>query len=399
MTYRKTLEEPVAQAPGILAWHDTLQNWFNAKNKVTAQLEDSQFGGEVGGSWSTALQNAINEIEQTEPGIMGGQIQVYPDQHRLNSTVTLTGKKSIGIVGAGGPSHIDGGAGFGASFYAGTSGMTMIQHAATSGLNHWGPYFEGINFVSNLFQNTTLVDLQSVNHWKFRRCSFNYGGTQLKVDGRLDLGAGGDASYGHLDDVTFSHYTNYGLYIVSGQCKAHDLKWFEGVSGSWAIRLDGQVANATFLGLKLDTLANGVWCKGYANVFYGLHCEGSAIGLRLDKDAAVGFSGHDNEVYNLHTTFRGAGEVGVDVTTAVSGYNAIHGYYWQGTGAATITDPNGKLLVSGLNDGSGDILGGAILKLPNRNADPPTPTNGAVFYAKAGRAWVKGTDGVARQIT
>jgi hypothetical protein len=390
------------------AWTHPVRDWINAKNQATVQLEDRQFGTlpGTGADWGPRLNAIINEIEQTDP-LVGATIQCYPEQKKISTTVdAFTGKKYIAFESASkGSNSLFASRGYGASFYTGTSGMTMFRHGpppSTNGLNHWGPFFDGITFASGDFPtNTTLLLIEAANYWGLRDCAFAYGNVQLKIDSRLDINSGYDASYGHLNRVVFNHYNSRGLHMVNGMVKATDLSWHQGVTGSWGMQLDGDVANAAFFGLKWDTLANGLLCRGYANSFFHCAMEGALVALRLEKDPAVSYSCQANRFFDLHTTFRGAaGEIGVQVDTDVTGYNTVVEHLpWgsPGAGGAVIQDPNGNLRI--LTDSYIDGNGPMIREL-ERFAAPPTPPAGVgLLYYRSGAWRVMHSDGVERSIT
>lgn len=376
------------------AWTHPVRDWVNAKNQVTIQLEDRQFGAlpAAGADWGPRLNTIINQIEQTPP-YTGATIECYPEAKKISTTVELGGKKYIGIRSA---SHASGGifagTGYGASFYMGTSGMTMFKHTNQGSVNHWGPFFEGITFSAEDFPTTgTLVLLENVNQYGFRDCVWIKGATQLAIS---DVGVG-DAAYGLLERTTFTDYSSVGLDLRNGSMlKSYDLKAFNGVAGSWAIKLAGAALQCKFFGIKLDTLAGGLWNKGHLNSFYGFSGEGCSVHLRQDKDTTIAYSGQLNRYYDVNTSFRNtAGEVGVDVTSDVNGYNMIVGYNPWGTlgaGGSAFNDPNGKMMVMSDNWHDGN---GPLLYLPSRAAHPGTPPAGAFVYAFGGELWGKDTGG------
>ena len=140
--------------------------------------------------------------------------------------------------------------------------------------------------------------------------------------------------------------------------------------------------------------------KGSYNGFFHLKFEGALVGLRQDKDTSVSFSGEKNRYYDLGTTFRGAaGEVGIDVTSNVTQFNAVYGYIFGGTpgsGGAVLNDPNGLLMV--VSDEWIDGMG-PILKMPARFAAPAAPGAGGLMYFRAGAWRVRNGAGAEQTIT
>lgn len=410
MAFARTLAQPVSGATGVIAWHDSLQDWFNAHNSAYAHVEDPQFGGEVSGSWHTAFQNAYNAVDQdlADSGQYGGTVLVGPRRYGFTAEVECNSRKAIGFLGASlGRSILDESRGWGSAVYAKTASMRLFDADASAGaVNHWGPFFQNMTFSGVDHKTTaTLVRILNTNHWGFHNCAFTWGNDQLYVD--FDATPGGDpgatdASYGHLSRVTFSNYNNRGLRLLGGQCKAYDLQFFldpvaTGVgASSWAIETGGYVANAVFEGLKLDTLANGIWSKGYANTYSDIGIEGATVALRIDKDAGVSFSGHDNVYREIHCTGRDAGDFGIDITST-AGINRIDGFYHQGyTGTQFFADASGgKWWGTGMFTDSE----APITKLPNRTSHPSTPVGGAYLYAIGGELWAKDTAGQQVQQT
>src|SRR5215217_6170752 len=133
MVYARTLVDPTAAQPGVLAYADAVREWFNAFNGCYAHIEDPQFGGQQSGSWHTALQNAINAIEQdtsntgTDSASMGGTVLFNPHRYRFTAGVNLATKWDIRFLGTGGQDSLSGGGGFGTSLYCATNGMTLFN--------------------------------------------------------------------------------------------------------------------------------------------------------------------------------------------------------------------------------------------------------------------------------
>lgn len=394
-SYYRDLPLAIAQQGDPVSWANGLAEWFDVFNRVETHIEDPKHGGAVGGSWTQALQNAIDSIEQADPGVMGGIVRAGPRQYGFAGPVNYSNKKLIGIVGTGGRSSgIEGNRGFGGtSFYCMTSGMTLLNVDASGlAVNHWGPFWERINFNSVDFQNTTLVKIQNTNHFALVNCSFNYGLNQLVIDARIDLSAAGDASYGYLANTRFAHYSGRGVLLTSGQVKAYDTVWFNDLTGGWGVEVGGYAANAEWFGGKFDSPGGGIWDKGYANDYYGFGMESTNPGFRLDKDAAVAFSGHHRNLYGIKCTGHAGTEVGIDHTTS-AGYDFLNGYVHQGL-ATPIADSSGKLMVVTAADAAGEPL----IKLPNRTGDPATPVSGAVLYALGGVLKTRDATGAIRSL-
>lgn len=399
MGYGRTIPLAVQGAGDPVAWANEVREWFLPYTGLYVHIEDPDFGGEVGGSWHTALQNAVNRIEQddTDPaGTYGGTVILGPRRYGLTAEVEISARKALRILGSGGGrSATDESRGFGSALYAKTAGMRIIDCDSSGGaVNHHGPLFENVTF-SGVDQKTTatLVRILNTNHWGFLNCAFIWGNDQVYVD--FDATPGGDpgaadVSYGVMLRCSFWNYNNRALRLLGGQGKFYDLQFFGGAAGSWAIETGGYSANAVFQGLKLDVGNNGIWSKGYANSFCNIGVEGAEVALRIDKDPGVTFSGHDNLFQEIHCTGRTSTAIGIDITST-AGINRIDGFYHQGyTGTNFFQDASGgKWWGTGMFTDSD----APIMKLPNRSGHPPTPQGGVYLYAIGGEGYMKDTGG------
>jgi hypothetical protein len=402
VVYARTLAQPVAATTGAISWHDSLQDWFNAMNGACVHLEDPQFGGEVSGSWHTALGNVRDAIEQDEVGdggALGATILHGPRRYGFTQEVEWGTKRAIKFQGVAGRSSVDGGRGFGTAYYAKTASQRILDFDNSAGaVNHWGPLFVDMNF-NGVLQPTTadLVRIFNCNHWGFTRCSFNYGRNLLQIGVRAAGGDPGalDSSYGLMEHVNFNNYTNRGWLMDVGQCAGLGINFNSSTSGAWGMEVGPYVANMGLYKLKTDGIANGIWNKGYANLYSMVNAESSKIGFQFDRDTGVGFSGANNVLHEYHATGSIGDEVGLRITANVNAYNEIQGYLHQGLG--TILDD----LSGGWWFGHGRFFDSEapIWKFPSRTTHPPTPARGAYMYAIGGEMWMKDTAGQQVQQT
>jgi|SRR5215217_2699723 len=381
------------------AFAQPLVKWANVQNRAYVHIEHPKYGGEVSGSWHTALTNAINDIEQstqntgTDSAQHGGTVLFGPHRYRFTAGVNIATKNNLRFVGTAGKDSISGGAGFGTSLYCATNGMTLFNLDNSAGsVNHWGPTFENLNFNAIWAPTgTKFIVISNVNHGLIRNCSFNAGSRQVENIG--GGGAGGDTSYWRIEWSTFAAYSDIALIPPVGTITA--VNFFNGTSGSWAIKTGSGYANALIKHVKVDSTANGVWVQGYKAVYEDLQLEATAIGLRIDKDTAVAFSGEHNVFREVHCTGRLGTETAIQITSNVSNFNRIDGFSHSGVG--TILDDQSGGDWWGVGQWNDD--GPPYLKLPRRyfGATPGTPANGAyIWVGTDGYVRFKGTDGVEK---
>jgi hypothetical protein len=100
----------------------------------------------------------------------GGPLVCPPGIFDFGTTIDLTSRPAIWLIGAKAASHNDT---MGTVFRTRTNGMTLMK-VGTGALIHTGPTIDGLHFQSKTGQTGyTLTEIDTVNRWRLDRCAWD----------------------------------------------------------------------------------------------------------------------------------------------------------------------------------------------------------------------------------
>jgi hypothetical protein len=257
-------------------------------------------GAPTGGNDGPLLQAALDSLPST-----GGLLVIPRAVYSIQTLVTCS-KKGVNIVGQGGVSYSESLASpvGSALVFSGTGGL---KFDGGSGLVQSGPKIIDVTLIEAADANTlTLLEIKRMNNWTCERVGFRGGLVALKVNSdNATWGgatAGGDASWGLVDQCVFRHpltgiYVPYtGGFVVRG---GNFSLTTGGGDGSTAISANGG-SQRRYLGVKVDQGDYGIVDKGGTVLVDDSEFEAQSVACVSLDGNALADDGKFQKVTNCH---------------------------------------------------------------------------------------------------
>jgi hypothetical protein len=380
--------------PGETTGHDNHSERIHLSfNERPLFLGDSDFAVDLTGATDStaAVQAAINRAQD------GVAIEVpLRAKIRVDGTIDLGSgsgsavpRRAFRMYGASGHDRNSGSPGFGSTFFMPTTSGTMFTASGVTAAQNdqWGPVFEYLNFRdssnSGAGGSATLFNLEMINYFTFRDCTFLYARTAVNLDSKDDVVSGGDSAWGIFDQCTWMECgwgiksrRTYGHVVLGGQAFGCGQVDGNNLTGAF-LDLDARSQGWRVIGIKIDGQVasvnrnNGIVDLGSSNEYIGVHFEKCVTCLKLDGDTGVTGppSGNWRSVIGCTMVCDGGG-TGLHLTA-----NSGHTNYW-GNNIHSVTT---AVLDESPNGGTGSNEDNNV-KIGQTHSTPGTPTNGVMLY-------------------
>jgi hypothetical protein len=250
-----------------------------------------------------ALQAAIDAL-----GPKGGTVFIPTGVYSIQTGVVVPGL-NVRLVGDGNGSYrqFD----LGPVLLAATPGMELLRFDYGSSVGHVGFALENLALRDTTGQTATLVVGRLNSRWTLRNVSFSDAALALKLDAGRESVAGGDASWGLVDQCFFNSCT-LGIHAVG-------VSAFTVLGGSFTctkgILTDPICPNVKVIGSKFDG-GVGVHLRGYASGVIGCGFEDCDTALIFDGDETqtVPPAGQGNYILGGSVVGWQQDEIGIQVT-------------------------------------------------------------------------------------